>query len=505
MTESNTSISEILMKAEKSEPAFVYSKEMLKMNSDGKDIFVISDLHISEGKDQNGNYSGTENFFFDDSFERFIDNKLMQLNAEGGTLIINGDFMDFLRVTKYPGSENDFICWQRELLKLAVNKTIGELKSSISDKEKKYGLKTNDYKTIWKFFLVVNGHNKIFSSLAKWVSSGNRLIIVKGNHDLEWIWPLVRNYLRVVLSELIAITGTKPIELCFKEILPKIFFVDDSLLIDENIFIEHGHRYDRYCKTVGDDLINNNAELNIPFGSFFNRYLINRIELAFPFIDNVRPREDLLPLLFRERFFLGLRVLFQHIPFLFLIIPKRYYKYMFSRVFVFLLAILIPLVFVTIGLWNTLEPLIVGAYSTGPSPKNIGEIILSQSKKLLVDLLPLVFSFAFARIAAYFQLNEPDSLNEPGRKKLIDFSDYKIVAFGHTHTPEKFNIDGRWFYNTGTWIPIVETSSASIREDKTFTFLHIRTGKDESIQSSLLRWNDNAGRDEDLILIESKE
>jgi len=58
--------------------------------------------------------------------------------------------------------------------------------------------------------------------------------------------------------------------------------------------------------------------------------------------------------------------------------------------------------------------------------------------------------------------------------------------------------------NTGTWIPIEETSSAAIRENKTFTFLHLKNNKG-NIDSSLLRWNDNAGRDEDLILIEYKE
>src|SRR2546427_1927017 len=44
-------------------------------------------------------------------------------------------------------------------------------------------------------------------------------------------------------------------------------------------------------------------ELNLPFGSFFNRYLLNRIELVFPYLDNVRPRQNLLPMLFEKDFF----------------------------------------------------------------------------------------------------------------------------------------------------------------------------------------------------------
>ncbi len=505
MSKFNTGIQELLLGSESDANATRYSKEMLVIDSDGKDIFIISDMHISEGKSENGNYSGTENFFFGESFERFINNKISTHKISKAVLIINGDFIDFLRVTKYPETDSDFLIWQNEILKLGINKTINDLKQSVSSKEKKYGLKTNDYKSVWKFYLVAKGHHKVFYSLAKWIENGNELIIIKGNHDLEWIWLPIRNYLRLILAESLNKINGRPVEIILSEILPKLFFADDSVLIDKDIFIEHGHKYDRYCKIIGDELINDKTELNIPFGSFFNRYLINKIELAFPFIDNIRPRENLLPLLFRERFFLGLRVLLQHIPFMLLIIPKRYYRYMFSRFFIFMLAVLLPAAFAIVGLWNNIEPFIVGAFSSSPSPKNIGEIFLMQAKNILVDLLPIVFSFMFARIAAYFQLNEPDSLNEPGRKKLNDVKQYKVVTFGHTHNPEKFNIGGRWFYNTGTWIPIVETSSAAIREDKTFTFLHIKHGQDDFVQSALLRWNDNAGRDEDLILIESKE
>ena len=39
---------------------------------------------------------------------------------------------------------------------------------------------------------------------------------------------------------------------------------------------------------------------------------------------------------------------------------------------------------------------------------------------------------------------------------------------GHTHDPDQFQIDGKWFYNTGTWIPILGTSSAELRRDRMF-------------------------------------
>ena len=95
--------------------------------------------------------------------------------------------------------------------------------------------------------------------------------------------------------------------------LPNVYFIADAAVFDDEFYIEHGHRYDRRNTVLGEKVLDGGEELNIPFGSFFSRYLINHIELAFPFFDNVRPNESLLPLLVRERFFLALRLLFRHV------------------------------------------------------------------------------------------------------------------------------------------------------------------------------------------------
>ncbi len=67
---------------------------------------------------------------------------------------------------------------------------------------------------------------------------------------------------------------------------------------------------------------------------------------------------------------------------------------------------------------------------------------------------------------------------------------------------------GKQFYNTGTWIPVIELSNAEIREDKTYSFLHmIRDGSGKLIPANnglLQRWNDNASRPETQILIQRK-
>jgi hypothetical protein len=61
------------------------------------------------------------------------------------------------------------------------------------------------------------------------------------------------------------------------------------------------------------------------------------------------------------------------------------------------------------------------------------------------------------------------------------------------------------YYNTGTWIPVFETDAAGIRLDKTYTFLHLEQDKAKGVaQTCLMRWNDDAGRMDEMILLESK-
>jgi len=61
----------------------------VKYNSNGEDIFVVSDLHIASGRNNVGVYKGTENFFSDDSFYRFLEYATKK--SDKAILIINGD------------------------------------------------------------------------------------------------------------------------------------------------------------------------------------------------------------------------------------------------------------------------------------------------------------------------------------------------------------------------------------------------------------------------------
>jgi UDP-2,3-diacylglucosamine pyrophosphatase LpxH len=470
-----------------------YGNPTVTLESAGRDIFVISDLHVAAGKSNDGRYAGTENFYSDDALSRWLSYCHEQV-AGPAILIINGDFIDFIRIDDFPVYPSEFAEWRKVLQKLGIEKTKEELEASISRKEKEYGLKTDDYKSVWKLQKAVSGHPLIFDALAEWLNRGHELWIVKGNHDLEWYWPRVRNYLKLVLSERVGYAHSVYAGETSEEVIPdSIRFFDHSLLIDGSIYIEHGHSYDKFSNVVGNAIWGKGTELNIPFGSFFNRYLLNRIELSYPFLDNVRPAQNILPLLIRERFPLALQFLFHHIPFLVRIIPKNYYAYMLQRVVPVLLAVVLPAILVIYSLSQYVGPARIQL--------KVPSFLLSGA----LNLMGMVLSYFLARIVAFMQLKEPNDLSAAAQELFDQNPALRKVIFGHTHHPTQFRNGEKWFFNTGTWITVVENSTAAILPDKTFVFLHIPgEARRSDATPNLQRWNDDALRAESLVLINKK-
>jgi hypothetical protein len=178
------------------------------------------------------------------------------------------------------------------------------------------------------------------------------------------------------------------------------------------------------------------------------------------------------------------------------IIPKGYYRYMFSQLLWFFLLVIGPVVLIA---W-----LILGMFGHGldlTTPSQPQGFLQKTVFNTLTSIGSLILSYVLARVVGWLNLVEPSDLTKYAREKLAERSQYRLVTFGHTHNPDKFNEDGRWFYNTGTWIPIVEISSAEVREDKTYTFLHLQPDASGRLAGSLKRWDDIAGRAEPAVII----
>jgi UDP-2,3-diacylglucosamine pyrophosphatase LpxH len=228
-------------------------------------IVIVSDLHLSEGWDENGYLQRNEDFFFDQNFKRFLE-YLSEKGEEGKfsyKLVINGDFVDFLQFTSVP-EEKDIR---------------GE---TLTKRERNLGMGTSEIKTLWKLDKLIYGHHIFFTAMADFLAKGNELIILPGNHDIEWIMPGIQERFKRRLSEL----PTPPKDLQERiEFLPWFYY--DPML---SVFVEHGSQYDDInsfnyllCPCRKDGTI------DLPAGSFFVRYLFNRVEEIYPFADNMKP------------------------------------------------------------------------------------------------------------------------------------------------------------------------------------------------------------------------
>ena len=473
-------------------PANTYGADVVDIKFSGGNVFVISDLHIGAGLSGDGIYDGLENFLADQAFDRFLEWAHHRSAGRSAVLVINGDFVDFIRIVTLPTNEADFVYWHDTLARLGIERSLESLRSSITKKERQFGLKTNDYKSVFKLMVAVHGHRLVFDALAVWLHRGHQLVVTKGNHDLEWFWPAVRNYLRLVLAERVC-TRCDAGDIAHAlgdQVLPRLTFADNAVSLGGDVYIEHGHRYDRYTRVLGNPVLRSGKELNIPFGSFFNRYLINTVELYYPFADKVRPAEDLLSLMVREHFFVALKLLFRHIPFVIRIIPKRYFRYLLARVLPLAAALVLPLA----ALGWSLRHFIVSLFERGSASGLVS--------KIEQDIGAPVLSYFLGRLVAYLQLREPGDLDEPARQLLRELPRYRLATFGHTHNPTQFNLGKSRYCNTGTWIPVVEISTAELREDRTYTFLELHFEADGLVGEPFLqRWNDDAGRADPLVVI----
>jgi UDP-2,3-diacylglucosamine pyrophosphatase LpxH len=230
-------------------------------------IVIVSDLHLSEGWDENGYLQRNEDFFFDQNFKRFLE-YLSDKGEEGNfsyRLIINGDFVDFLQFTSMPT--------EKEIEGETLTK---------KERKKNIGLGTSEVKTLWKLEKLIYGHNLFFTAVAEFLAKGNELIVIPGNHDIEWIMPAIQERFKKRVSDLL--TPQKNIQNGIK-FLPWFYF--DPLL---SVFVEHGSQYDDINSF--DYLLcpyRRDGTIDLPAGSFFVRYLFNRVEEIFPFADNMKP------------------------------------------------------------------------------------------------------------------------------------------------------------------------------------------------------------------------
>ncbi|MBT8231587.1 MAG: hypothetical protein HKO66_08910 [Saprospiraceae bacterium] len=457
--------------------------------------YIISDLHLAEGNLDRGITLGTENFFADLEFESFINYLIKEQGSDNAQLIINGDFVDFIRVTIVP-KPNELKTWQRELDLINLNFDVTDIK--IDNKEKLYGLKTNDYKCIWKLFLSIKGHPKVFSSLAKFVDHGHSLVITVGNHDIEWYWVEVQNYFREKLLQIKNSQGyNNSDDKLFKSRISFETNVDEKgapkeFRIYDKVLVLHGHDYEFTTEIKGNYLLHKtlnrkkpasdrDRQLYLPFGSFWNRYLINQVEFSFPHIDNLTLSTAMLNALFKEDSKTAYKIARQCLIYA-VYISMRRFKMVAKKIGAILLGIVIPLLVICIIIFFTIL-----------NEGQFFEAIPKWLNYILSGLLSLTLPLIFKLLSSWFS-----SLAGFSSKPLIicafkdlTNSDADIIVLGHNHQPEHIIKAGKEYINTGSWTHKYVFKYKTIRMGIKYVVAKIQKLDSGKIQSQLLEWDQN--------------
>lgn len=509
------------------------------------DYVVLSDLHLAEGKDPASHrISRLENFFLDEPFERMLCH-LQDLARDRGktwVLIVNGDFMDFLRVTQIPDPSR---------LPAGI--------PPISPTKARYGLGTSPGESKWQLERIFEGHCVFFEALARFLLSGHHLVILKGNHDVNWFWPEVRyRFLELLEDRMRRLNGNgrtaqgeesiaKALDRV--EIRPWVYYVRDLL------YVEHANQYDPvnafrnflYPVLLDPECPAGRYEIDLPFGSFFIRYFFNKIEAHDSTAANyIRPSSYFSTLLGRQ-FYVVWNVARNYLPSFtrtwrktrerrdgrYRDIEKRNHRlvletgeeYDLPEAFARIAELHERPVaggrseFLSRMLRRPLQKLLVtGAGLVGLSFlwSFLAEWILGSSTSLLVRStasLVLNYAFIFAGIlwflfslrpgpeAVLYRESDPRVLRRAAAR-IAEILPVRYITFGHSHMEDIWKVPGQdiWYFNTGTWTPVLDAENRILRP-----VLHMPALLVESGKARLVRWNDGCGRFENLPVLKDPE
>ncbi|UCE07690.1 MAG: hypothetical protein JSW07_06565, partial [bacterium] len=498
-----------------------------------RQILVISDLHLSEGySKETFHWNRRENFTSDIAFSNFLkakrENSIVKKHRTW--LIINGDFIDFLRVKTTPGSEEELQEWRTTLEQITSSKLPNQkervLKAfeefaqswrinvldgkrpkwkwprNIRD-EVKYGLKTHDFKSIYRLMLVSKGHSVLFQALTKWLAAGHLLTIVSGNHDQEFDQELVQAGFSWILETQLKEEYLKSPNQYTSDFSNSLTFERHGLEIDGKIRIEHGNRFELHTKTRDEWNNHEHQELFLAPGSLFNRYLLNRVELEVPYLDNVKPSTRVISYLIKKRPLQFLKMVGKLLKTAFRLVWKRGTN---RLVFAGLLRLpqyglfLLYLLWVLFTLFrydgNPLQKIWNGPQLFGASffPLYIA-ILFLFGWVWIINKIEKAFKLYFSEEELKKELGWPYTAENLIKKQ------YSIC--GHTHLADMQSWENNTIYiNTGTWAPVFEYKWGHVCDDLSMTFVELNKNASDWT-AKLARWEPLCNQEVEVTLIEA--
>jgi UDP-2,3-diacylglucosamine pyrophosphatase LpxH len=511
-------------------------------------LLVVSDLHLSEGRHgDTKRFSRNEDFFFDEEFARFLQYYQDEARWNGARwhLVIAGDFLDLLQVVSTDGASE------------------GPLREG---ERPELGLPCGPHETVFKLRRIAEGHWRFFEALASFVATGNLLTILKGNHDVEFHYDAVRD---AFLQELGRAADRLPS--CSPSlranINPETVRFGDWFHYEKDLlWIEHGNQYDgqnafrTWLAPLLPEPPGPDADIDLPLGSLFVRYLFNRIEAVEPFADNIKPQTRFIAWLLERHPITALRFLFrdgrymlgkvrralapadasereaQHVErrhsladgakiarsdlasidalrarnvleetrgFL----PRCLAALVRARLALPLAALLLVAVTLVV-LAAALQAISVLVPFVGEALGSVGPLrwALERAPWALLGVVAVLAAVGIWWALTPERSPPPSELRERAQK-IASKLGVPYVVMGHTHDADLSPLDrpGREYFNTGTWTKVFSDEERLIRNDVEFVFLEGMRRREGELRLRLMEWDDPAGEPRLLKLFEDGE
>lgn len=421
-------------------------------------ILVVSDLHLGPGMDETtARWARTENFFSDHAFRRALRWYREERSVNGRKvagprlLVLNGDIFDFLRITPVPSAQ-ECVAWADLLTAIGRPTTVPELLTpGPTRSERRFGLRTDDYKSVWKLSRILAGHEPFRAALEEWVRAGDVILFVKGNHDVELYWPLVHKALRRLIG------GDDN----------NILFAQDHVQVG-NVHFEHGHQHEGLTAVTGLPYLEKQPDqLNLPPGSFVNRYLINPLERSEPFLDNVKPQTEMVAQFIKRHPIRAIGMLWHSGRFLVRSV-KAGRVWDSAAILVYLIGVALPVITALVVVLAWQYDAINDFFSATLKSLKLPTAALGFLAPYLVGALREAYVWVRDRITARRHPVGEDHFTRtlaktlPGSLDTTSGMTEYLAVVGHTHRLdrqvlplEKGNLKLTVTYvNTGTWVPL---------------------------------------------------
>ncbi len=141
-------------------------------------------------------------------------------------LVIAGDLVDFIGMSIAPGSS-------------------ARSSDDLNEEERLFGLGSTREHAVLKMRAVARRHPLVFERLAAFVADGHSVVVVRGNHDVDFYWESAQEAFVEALVE--RADGLADDADALARFRGRVVFHDWFYYEEGLLYVEHGHQFDAMC------------------------------------------------------------------------------------------------------------------------------------------------------------------------------------------------------------------------------------------------------------------